>query len=634
MARSLDSSMVVLRDPQATLDFVGDFLASSVGCAVIAADVDGLITVWDEGARLIYGYPAEDVVGRLRMTDLYVRDSDSPDLDALLFVETGGSSTGSVVGVRRSGEQFPAHVIATRLSGRKRHRGGFLLIVEDATDDVCRADELRQPQGYNDAEAQLAALVRSSHDAIVTRTLDGVITSWNPGADRLYGYTGSEIIGHRMDILIPAAAQDAEMQLLRRIGLGERVDPYETGRIHKDGRQVAVSVSASPITDSTGRVVGVATMSRDLSDRQLAEATFRGVLDMAPDAILGVNVQGSIVLLNAQCEQMFRYSRDELAGQSVDILVPDRARAAHADHRAHYYQDPATRPMGAGMELTAVRSDGTEFPAEISLSALDTAGGKLIIAAIRDVSDRQRIERTLREQNVALERASRAKDNFLASMSHELRTPLNAIIGFTGTLLMGLPGPLTADQDYQLRLVQGSGKHLLSIINDLLDLAKIESGQVQITPEPVDCVRVVLEVVQSLRPMAEGRLLTLDVDAPDRPVIVTSDRRAVGQILINLVNNAIKFTQQGGVRVTLTPSAAGGPVRIAVSDTGPGIPDEHRELIFRAFERSSATAKANDEGTGLGLHISQRLAELLRAELSVSSSVGEGSTFTLALAGR
>ena len=278
--------------------------------------------------------------------------------------------------------------------------------------------------------------------------------------------------------------------------------------------------------------------------------------------------------------------------------------------------------------------DGAEIIVEVSLSALVRPGGILTLAAVRDITERRRFEALLREQNIGLERASRAKDNFLASMSHELRTPLNAIIGFTGTMLMRLPGPLNAEQEHQLTLVQSSGKHLLSIINDLLDLAKIESGRVQIALEPVNCRRVVDEVVQSLRPLAEEKGLVLRVEPFEDPATATADRRALGQILINLVNNAIKFTPAGEVSLAVLPAADGqGPMRITVRDTGSGIPAEDLDRIFRAFERSTASAKANDEGTGLGLHISQKLAELLNGTITVASAVGAGSTFTVTLAG-
>ena len=173
-----------------------------------------------------------------------------------------------------------------------------------------------------------------------------------------------------------------------------------------------------------------------------------------------------------------------MIGEPIEILLPRRLRGAHVAHRDGYLGAPRMRPMGAGLELYGLRADGEEFPVEISLSPLETEDGRLVMSAIRDISERKRFERTLQEKNVELERASRAKDRFLATMSHELRTPLNAIIGFTGLLLMKLPGPLTADQEKQLRLVQTSGKHLLSLINDLLDLAKIESGKVELQLEP------------------------------------------------------------------------------------------------------------------------------------------------------
>jgi PAS domain S-box-containing protein len=469
----------------------------------------------------------------------------------------------------------------------------------------------------------LASLVQSADDAIVGKTVDGVITSWNSGAERLYGYTAKEVVGRRFDAVIPESARPAEARMLRQVAAGERVEPYEAERVRNDGTPLLVSVSISPIMDTVGHIVGVASMSRDLSELKIAETKLRWMLEVAPDAILGVDASGTIELVNAQCESLFGYERDQLMGQPVEMLIPDGLRPVEAGQ------------VAAGQELATLHKDGTEIPVEISISALERAGGRLTMAAVRDITDRKRIERQLREQNVQLERASQAKDNFLASMSHELRTPLNAIIGFTGTVLMRLPGPLNAEQEHQLRLVQASGKHLLSIINDLLDLAKIESGRVQITLEPVDCRRVADEVVQSLQPLADAKGLRLAIHPPDdAPAIATADRRALGQILINLVNNAIKFNDAGEVRVTLIRATdPAGSLRIVVRDTGPGIPEADRDRIFRAFERSAATAKATDEGTGLGLHISQKLAELLHATITLSSVVGEGSAFTVSLAG-
>jgi len=217
-------------------------------------------------------------------------------------------------------------------------------------------------------------------------------------------------------------------------------------------------------------------------------------------------------------------------------------------------------------------------------------------------------------------------------MSHELRTHMNAIIGFTGTLLMGLAGPLTADQEKQLRTVQASAKHLLALINDLLDLAKIEAGKVELKLEPTDCKAVVEEVVATLRPQAEGKGLALQVTLPDQALTIHADRRALSQIIINLANNAIKFTERGSVHLKVNPGEANGKrmVEFSVEDTGVGIRPEDQVKLFAAFAQVDQ-ARRSREGTGLGLHLSQKLAELLGGKITFRSEYGKGSTFTLAL---
>jgi signal transduction histidine kinase len=239
----------------------------------------------------------------------------------------------------------------------------------------------------------------------------------------------------------------------------------------------------------------------------------------------------------------------------------------------------------------------------------------------------------LREKNIELANAMQAKDRFLATMSHELRTPLNAIIGFTGTLLMKLPGPLNADQEKQLQTIQRSGRHLLALINDLLDLAKIEAGKMSLKLEPVVCQQIVDETVSSLRPLAEGKGLRLVIAAPEDALLVHTDRRALSQIVLNLVSNAIKFTEQGEVRLGLTRRELSGAraVEVSVEDTGIGIRPEDQGKLFAAFSQVDAADGRRHPGTGLGLHLSRKLAELLGGRIALRSESGKGSTFTLQL---
>jgi len=243
------------------------------------------------------------------------------------------------------------------------------------------------------------------------------------------------------------------------------------------------------------------------------------------------------------------------------------------------------------------------------------------------------INREIALKNLELAEASRMKSAFIANMSHELRTPLNAIIGFTGALLMKLPGPLTPDQDKQLNTIRTSARHLLSLINDILDVAKIEAGKVTLELETVQCQHLVNDVVDTLRPLALQKGLELEVELVDEAIVLETDRRALTQILLNLANNAIKFTETGKVRVTLAKRQGEGRniIEFAVADSGAGIREEDQAKLFQAFSQLDSTSTRHAEGAGLGLYLCQNLANLIGGSLFFKSDFGQGSTFTLAL---
>ena len=317
----------------------------------------------------------------------------------------------------------------------------------------------------------------------------------------------------------------------------------------------------------------------DHLDTLEAEERFGSLLESMPDALVMANRFGRIVLANRQAEDLFGYLPGEMRGMALDSML-----------------QPV---LPAGPEMRGLRKGGAAFAVDVKASELRAGHGMLFLHAVRDISE--------------LAKAAQAKDRFLASMSHELRTPLNAIIGFTGTLLMQLPGPLNEEQEKQLHTVQSSARHLLSLINDLLDLTKLGSGKVELHPEPLNCRSIVEELALVFRPMARQKGLVLQLRAPSHAVMVRTDRRALQQILMNLMNNAIKGTARGEVSIGLERSMADGkPVlQVSVSDTGGGVTEDSLQQ--------------------LGMHLSQKLAALLNGSIRYFDKPGNGSIFVLTL---
>jgi PAS domain S-box-containing protein len=370
------------------------------------------------------------------------------------------------------------------------------------------------------------------------------------------------------------------------------------------------------------------------------ERRFRQLLEAAPDAIVEVAADGQIVLVNRVAEEMFGYVRDELLGQSVDLLVPDAIRNHHYRHRDKYLEQPRTRPMGTGLELYARRRDGTLFPVEISLSPIQTEGGMHVTAVIRDVTERKRAETEVRRlqlqytgeleaRNREIERANRLKSEFLASMSHELRTPLHTILGFAELLQEGHDGVLNEKQTRFVGHIHRDSAHLLELINDVLDLSKIEAGQLTLKRETYPLARSVGEALDAIRPGAASKGIRIE-ERGERDALVDADPLRVKEMLYNLLSNAVKFTPEGG-KVWIETGEDAGFVRVTVGDTGVGIPAEEQENIFDKFYQVGNTTRGVREGTGLGLSITKELVQMHGGWMEVVSTPGEGSRFTFTL---
>jgi len=373
------------------------------------------------------------------------------------------------------------------------------------------------------------------------------------------------------------------------------------------------------------------------------ESRFRKLLEAAPDAILEVNPDGQIMLLNEAAERIFGYSRGELLGQNVEMLVPAAMRGGHSQHRDSYAHHPKTRPMGTGLELQGQRKDGTLFPVEISLSPNWINGSLHVIASVRDITERKQVEdriRALREQytaeltakneqlearNQEVEQANRLKNEFLASMSHELRTPLHTIIGFSELLTEQLEGPLNNKQQRFVGHILQDARHLLELINEILDISKIESGRLELKYEQFDFASCIDEVLAGIRQHAVAKNISLESRNSFQGNLY-ADRVRVKEIFYNLLNNAVKFTPEGGT-VWIEAMTDNTNLEVLVCDTGIGIPENEQSAIFDKFYQIENAMGRAREGTGLGLAITKHLIEIHQGSISVDSYPGQGSKF-------
>jgi PAS domain S-box-containing protein len=604
--------------------------------AAVVTDAAGAVSSWNLAAEELFGYPASEATGRQLQDLVFVPEPAPADTGVPAAESHGNADVYEAIRRRRDGSLIYCSIAARRAGPDGSDR---LLLIRNVTGlKVAREARLLR--------ARFGNLLESVPDATLVINGLGRIVLANSQAERTFGYADGGLVGVPVESLLPAryqrghvAHRAAYVAAPRTRAMGRDLELL--GR-RSSGEEFPVEVSLSPIETDEG--VMVMSAVRDMTQRKKAEQKFRSLLEAAPDAMVIVDRAGRIALVNTQAERLFGYGRDALLGQSVDLLVPERFRGRHGHHRGGFFEEPHARPMGEGLQLFGQRSDGTEFPVEISLSPLDTEDGLYVSSAIRDATERRRIERNLHEAN-------RLKSEFLANMSHELRTPLNGIIGFSELLLDGKAGPVSALQKDFLLDVLNSGQHLLRLINGVLDLSKIEAGRLEIVPETFALLPAINEVLAVIDPLAAKKGLVVGRRLVD--ALVIADRQKFVQVLYNLLSNAVKFTDVGRVDLTVThgthgthgtnvPQAvhgrAGPPgapamqdLKVTVADTGIGIREEDLSRLFREFTQLDSGAGRRFEGTGLGLALTRRLVEAQGGEIAVESRLGAGTTFTVRL---
>jgi PAS domain S-box-containing protein len=476
-----------------------------------------------------------------------------------------------------------------------------------------------------------AELLDLTYDAIFVRNLENKILYWNLGAERLYGWREEEARGKvahtLLQTIFPKPLADIDSELLNS-------GSWEGELVHKrrDGSEVIVSSRWVLRRDPNGKPTAILESNRGITHRKREEDKFRNLLESAPDAMVIVNGGGQIVLTNAQTEKLFGYSREELLGQPVEFLLPQRFQAGHVVHRHNYSQSPHPRAMGAGLELYARRGNGTEFPVEVSLSPLQTAGGTLILSAIRDVTDRKKIETEIRNLNAELNQKlaevsamNKELESFSYSVSHDLRAPLRHIDGFARILQEEQSSGLSEDGLRYVGRIIEAANHMGHLVDDILNLARI--GRRQMVREKVKLKELVHQVIAELSQETGDRSIEWSIE----PLPETDcDSGLVRLAFANLLSNAAKFTRtRRSAVIEVGTQETRGVTAFFVRDNGVGFDSKYADKLFGVFQRLHR--QEDFEGTGVGLATVQRIIHRHSGEIWAESAVDCGATFYFTL---
>jgi len=612
-------------------------LVEHANSIILRWDAQGRVTFLNEFGLRFFGYASDEIVGR------HVVGTIVP------LVETGGRNLETLMdevcaapdsfeynvneNVRRNGDRV---WIAWTNRIVRDAQGAVVELLSVGTDitERRRSEEARRAADVKLRNEKLFSdsMIESMPGVLYLYDANGRFLRWNRNFETVSGYSAGEIARlHPRDFFSDDEKPRVEAAIARVHATGDAT--IEAPLRVRDGSETPYFFTGRRVDYPEGPcVVGVGI---DISERKEAELRFHALFEQTPVGVVVLDPEtGGILECNEQAARQLGHSRDELTLMRLaDIAASDDADAIR-DRLASLPEGGTTQ-----LEMRQRTRSGEVLHVLVSAQAIELSGKKVLHCVFHDITDRHRIA-VEREKRDRAEAADRLKSAFLATMSHELRTPLNSIIGFTGILLKGLAGPLTAEQSKQLEMVRTSGRHLLRLINDVLDISKIEAGQLEVARERFDPKHSISTVIESVKPQVDAKGLALRVHVPEALPEAIGDERRFEQVLLNLLSNAIKFTERG--EISLSASLVDGflppdgqparrAIRLSVADTGIGIKREDLPELFVPFRQVESGLARSHDGSGLGLAICRRLVELMGGEIAVTSAWGEGSTFTVTL---
>lgn len=589
--------------------------------AIFAIDLSGKILHCNPCVEKFYDYQPEHIVGKqyeLLLPEIRHKEFESIR-DTLLFGEQSAPFETERVSQKNTLIKVSASYAAFR---------------DDSGRIIGISVIERKIMHRRSMESKAQALLETAPDAMVIVNSFGQIVLINAQTEKLFGYKKNELLGQNIEMLIPDRFAGKHTDHRKHFFANAKARTMGEGRElfgkHKTGTEFPVEISLSPLETEEGLLVSAAI--RDISQRKKAEEKFRNLLESAPDAIIIVNEAGCIQLVNAQTEKMFGYDRAEMIGNKIELLMPVRYNSIHQTHRVNYFKSPKVRQMGEGFDLHGRNKNGKEFPVEISLSPLETEDGLLVSAAIRDISEKKKLENQIKEININLEKKveqrtaeletkNKELEQFAYVASHDLQEPLRTMYSFVGFLKEEYFGRLDENANSYLNYIFQASERMQTLIKDLLDYSRI--GR-KITLQDVDCNLILADVLADLSSAIEETKAKISVI--DALPVVRGYATELKQLFQNLISNSIKFHKDNvPPAVTISGKKKSAWWEFSFIDNGIGIEKQHHERIFIIFQRLHS--RTEYEGSGIGLSHCKKIVELHGGKLWVESKLGKGSNF-------